>query len=627
MLTQEQREERPYGLWDSPITPRMVAYGIRLNDVQWTPDGRTLVWLEGRSGHNVLVAQTGDDAPRDLILEHSPRGGLAYGGGEFTVANDAIFFAQKGRLYRLSLEGGVPRAITPQFGDLASPAVSPDGRWVLFAHTYEDVDVLAVVDAAGEQWPQRVVTGADFYMYPIWHPSGKFIAWVEWDHPNMPWDGTRLYLGRVEGNPPRVVERQFIAGGDDIPVFQPAFSPDGRYLSYIITDHEWDRLVLYEVPSGEKRILLDGDGLVLGAPAWIHGLRTHGWSHDGHHIYVRQNDRGFASVLRVDVTDGNATPLSLGDYTWFDQVTPSPADDTLAFIASASRTPPRIVTWSGDTFTIRRRSMPEIIPPADMAEPVPISWQTPEGITVHALYYPPTNSRFYSEGKPPAIINVHGGPTSQRVANFNSDAQFFTSRGWAYVEVNYRGSTGYGKSYMRALYGHWGDYDVEDAVGAARALAEQGLADPERLVIKGGSAGGYTVLNTLIRYPDVFRAGICLYGVSNLFTLTTDTHKFERWYTDMLVGPLPDAAPLYREWSPVFHADRIRTPIAVFQGEEDKVVPPDQSESIVRVLKANRVPHIFRLYPGEGHGWRKAETIEAYYKDVLAFLREHVLFA
>ncbi len=314
-------------------------------------------------------------------------------------------------------------------------------------------------------------------------------------------------------------------------------------------------------------------------------------------------------------------------YTWLNQVTPAPDRDAVAFIASASRIPDRIVTRRKDVLRVRRRSMPEILPAVDMSEPVPISWRAENGTTVHALYYPPTNSRFYSEGKPPAIINVHGGPTSQRVANFNSDAQFFTSRGWAYVEVNYRGSTGYGKSYMKALYGHWGEYDVEDTVGAARAVAEQGLADPNRLVVKGGSAGGYTVLNVLIRHPHVFKAAICLYGVSNLFTLTTDTHKFERWYTDMLVGPLPDAAARYREWSPIFHADRIRTPIAIFQGEEDKVVPPDQSESIVQVLRANKVPHIFRMFPGEGHGWRQAETIEAYYKDVLAFLREHVLFA
>ncbi len=625
MSTNPHKETRPYGLWDSPITPRLLAHALRLTDVQW--DGNTLAWVEGRSGQNVIVVQEGDDAPRDLLDEHSARGGVGYGGGDFTIAQGVVYFAQKGRLYRQRVRAGVPRPITPQFGDVASPAVSPNGRWVLFVHSYERVDVLALVDAEGKQWPQRLVVGADFYMQPVWHPSGRLIAWVEWDHPNMPWDGTRLFLGRLEGEPPRLGERTLIAGGQDVPVFQPAFSPDGRFLSYIVTEGEWDSLVLYDVDTGSRRVLLGGEGMVLATPAWLQGMRTYGWSGDSRSIYIRQNQQGFATLLRVDVQNGRAESVHLSAYTWVEQPAPAPAGDRVALIASAARVPTRIVTWEQGRMRIHRRSTSEVIPLDDQAEPVPIQWQAEDGTTVHALYYPPTNSRFEGAGLPPAIINIHGGPTSQRVANYNADAQFFASRGWAYVEVNYRGSTGYGKSYMDALKGHWGEYDVADAVGAARALADQGLADPKRMVIKGGSAGGYTVLNTLIRYPGVFKAGICLFGVSNLFTLAADTHKFEERYLDSLVGPLPEAAERYREWSPIFHADRIRDPIAVFQGDEDKVVPPDQSESIVSVLKANRVPHIYRLYKGEGHGWRKAETIETYYRDVLAFLREHVLFS
>jgi len=356
-------------------------------------------------------------------------------------------------------------------------------------------------------------------------------------------------------------------------------------------------------------------------------MRTHAWRRDSQVIFVRQNNRGFAELLRVDVETGETAPLPLGEYTWVEQLAVSPHEDRLAFIASSSRVPTRVVTAVGEDMYIHKRSSTESVPLDDLAEPVPIEWTAPDGTTVYGLFYPPTNSRFTSKGLPPAIINVHGGPTSQRVANFNADAQFFASRGWAVVEVNYRGSTGYGRSYMNALKGHWGEYDVEDAVGAARALVEKGLADPERLVIKGGSAGGYTVLNTLIHHPGVFKAGICLFGVSNLFTLVTDTHKFEQWYIDTLVGPLPEAASLYREWSPIFHADKIRDPLAIFQGAEDNVVPPDQSESIVQVLRGKKVPHIYRLYEGEWPGWRKAETIEAYYKDMLAFLRDHVLFA
>jgi len=576
----------------------------------------------------MIVVQERGEAPRDMLSEHAARGGVGYGGGEFDMGRGHIVFAQKDRLYVQDLKSGPPRPATPRFGAMASPAIAPDGRWILFVHSYERVDVLAIADSRGDWWPQRLATGADFYIQPVWHPDGRHIAWVEWDHPHMPWDGTRLILGTLDdGEPPRLVDRTLISGDDETPVFQPAFSPDGRYLSYIITEDDWDQLMLYDVARGQARTLLAGEGLILGHPAWIQGLRTHTWRRDSQVIFVRRNDRGFASLLRVDVDTGEWQPVPLGAYTWFDQIAASPHEDRLAFIASASRIPPRIVTIQGDDIIVHRRSTTETVSADDLSEPVPIDWRATDGTTVHGLYYPPASSRFRGQGVPPAIINIHGGPTSQRVTNYNADAQFFASRGWAVVEVNYRGSTGYGKKYMDLLKGHWGDYDVEDAVGAARALSEKGLADPKRMVIKGGSAGGYTVLNALIRHPGVFKAGICLFGVSNLFTLAADTHKFEERYLDTLVGPLPEAAARYREWSPIFHADRIHDPIAIFQGAEDRVVPPDQAESIVAALRANHVPHIYRLYEGEGHGWRKAETIEAYYKDVLAFLREHVLFA
>jgi dipeptidyl aminopeptidase/acylaminoacyl peptidase len=213
------------------------------------------------------------------------------------------------------------------------------------------------------------------------------------------------------------------------------------------------------------------------------------------------------------------------------------------------------------------------------------------------------------------------------VANFSEDAAFFTSRGYAYLQVNYRGSSGYGRSYQRSLRGRWGELDVEDAVGGARALSERGLSDPARIAIKGGSAGGYTVLNALIRHPGFFRAGVCLFGVSNLFTLAAETHKFEERYLDSMVGPLPEAAQKYRDWSPIFHVDNIRDPLAVFQGDEDTVVPPEQSASIVEALQRRNVPHLYRLFPGEGHGWRKSETISAYYTEMEKFLRQHLLYA
>jgi dipeptidyl aminopeptidase/acylaminoacyl peptidase len=286
-----------------------------------------------------------------------------------------------------------------------------------------------------------------------------------------------------------------------------------------------------------------------------------------------------------------------------------------------------VISVGEGSVQIHQRSTSEAIPTEDLPTPYEINWQSEDGQRVFGIYSPPTSRQYTSDGLPPVIVLIHGGPTSAVQIGYNLEAAFFTSRGYGYLEVNYRGSTGYGRAYREALRGRWGELDVIDAAGGALALVGQGLADPDRLVIKGGSAGGYTVLNALIRYPGLFKAGLCSYGVSNLFTLAMDTHKFEERYTDSLVGPLPEAAEKYRQWSPVFHAERIKDPVAIFQGDEDKVVPPSQSEEIVQALKANGVPHEYHLYPGEGHGFRKAETRQAYYEAIERFLLQYVIFS
>jgi dipeptidyl aminopeptidase/acylaminoacyl peptidase len=604
----------------------MMARRLRLNDVQWDGDGQTLVWLEGRSDQGVLVCRQEGGVPRDLTDELSVRAGVGYGGGDFTVGHGSVVFAERnGRLYRQALAQGSPRPITPPFGNAASPVLSPDGRWVIFVHSSERSDVLALVDSAGARWPSKLVSGSDFYMQPTWHPDGDRIAWIEWDHPAMPWDGTRLKLARVAGDPPCIGRETLVAGGPDVPIFQPAFSPDGRWLSFIAGDGEWDRLYLLDLARGERRILVAD--AVLAEPAWSQGVRTVAWSCDSRRIYYQRNELGFISLWAADLESGASTPVEIAPYTAVSQVAASPTADRLAFIASGAATPGRVVTWEAGTLAVQRHSASETVAAADLPTARPITWSAPDGTTVHGLYYAPASSRFQGSGLPPAIVNIHGGPTGQAIAAYATDAAFFTSRGYAYLDVNYRGSTGYGRSYMLALREHWGVYDTEDAIGAAQALRAQGLADPARLVIKGGSAGGYTVLNVLAHHAGVFKAGVCLFGVSNLFTLAADTHKFEERYLDSMIGPLPETADRYRAWSPIFYADQIRDPIAVFQGKEDKVVPPDQAETIVEALRAGHVPHIYRLYEGEGHGWRKTETIAAYYADVERFLRQYVLFA
>ncbi len=616
----------PFGLWPSPVSPALLGGRLRLEDVQWDSDGRGLVWLEGRPEGGVLVSLKEGDAFQELTAGQGVRAGVGYGGGDFSVSQGTVFFVEEsGRLYRRELRPGQSRPITPAFGRAAAPRLSPDGRWVVYVHTYEGADSLGLAAADGQGWPAQLAQGADFYMQPAWSPDGSSLAWVEWDHPNMPWDGTRLMLAGFDAAARALAGRREIAGGPDVPIFQPEFSPDGRWLSYIAGQGEWDSLVLYDLSNGQKRALVEGGSL--SRPAWIQGMRVYGWSPSSQTLYFLRNEDGFSSLSRVEVESGRQTLLDLGPYAWVGQLAVSPIRERLALTVSAPNLPTRLVTWENGRTSLLRRSEAELLAPEDLPVAQPISWLGPEGTPVHGLYFAPASSRYQGEGLPPAIVYIHGGPTDQTTAAYSSDAAFFTSRGYAYLAVNYRGSSGYGRSYQRALRERWGLVDREDAAGGARALADQGLADPKRLVIKGGSAGGMTVLNALIHYPGLFKAGICSYGVSDLFGLALETHKFEAHYTDSLVGRLPEAAARYREGSPIYSAGEIQDPLAIFQGDADNVVPPRQAEEIVAALRARRVPHVYRLYEGEGHGWRKSETIVDFYTQIERFLKEYVLFS
>jgi dipeptidyl aminopeptidase/acylaminoacyl peptidase len=615
-----EKEKIPYGLWPSSISPAALSLRPRLEDVQFDSDGQTLVWLEKRNGQGVLVMRQRDGAPRDLTVGIKIGAGVGYGGGDFTIRNGQLVFAGGGRLYTLPLTGGDPRPVTPAFGDCASPALSPDGSTILFIHSYERADSLALVDARGVNFPIKLAQDADFYMQPVWHPDGRRIAWIEWDHPQMPWDGTRLMTAQFDGLALAAI--QCVAGNADTPIFQPEFSPDGRWLSYIAQDGEWNRLYAIDLVSGEKRILVKDASLL--PPAWEQGMRTYAWRSDSTGVFYLRTDLGTRSLWSVDLDTVSSEQLDVTPYTWLEQIAAG-AENTLTFLASSPQTPEHIVTWKNRSTRVERYTEPVSMLPEDLPVCQPISWQAPDGAVVHGLYYPPASRRFTSDGLPPAIVHIHGGPTSAATARFSTDAAFFTTRGYGWLEVNHRGSTGYGRSYMLALRHKWGLLDVEDAVGGAQALGTLGLADPKRLVIMGSSAGGYTVLNVLVRHAGVFKAGVCLYGLSNLFI--TETHKFEERYNDSLIGVLPQDAERFRAWSPVYFADQIKDSVAVFQGAEDKVVPPEHSEQIVVALRANHIPHIYKVYEGEGHGWRKTETIADYYSTVEKYLQQYVLFA
>lgn len=639
-VSEKQQKQIPYGLWPSPLTATHVSQGKRLEAVQWSRDGRTLVWLEGRSDHSVLVATKLDgSASRDLTVEHSVRARVGYGGGDYCVGSDAVYYVNQDdqRLYRLPLEHGLAMAITPEFGKVASPTLSPNERYLIYVHSYEGQDCLAMVDAAGDQWPQQLASGADFYMQPAWSPDGQHVAWIEWDHPHMPWDETRLVLAQLDNASPlpRILKRQVFAT-TGVAYSEPLFTPDRRYLLFLSDADNWSNLYRYDLDSGEAPdhgvTAITQDKAEIRQPAWAQGMRHYVYHADSKQIIYLRSRQGRSDLWSVSLTGNSPKPLAtpLASYaTHLSALALAPSGDWLAVIASAPDSPPRVMSAKLDgsgAARIHGRSSSERIAPAYFSAPEVVSWTATDGGNVYGLYYAPHHPDHMGDGKPPCIVLVHGGPTSQETMAFSARVQFFTTRGYGVLAVNYRGSAGYGKAYMRALRGQWGVLDVEDATGGAQHLATLGKVDPKRLVIMGGSAGGLTVLLTLINHPGLFRAGICAYGVSNLFELAKDTHKFEAHYPDSLIGPLPQAADLYRARSPFYHADRIADPILLFQGADDRVVPRQQSDTVVDVLVRNKVPHAYHVYEGEGHGWRKSETIKHYYETILSFLERHVLY-
>lgn len=630
-------EPRMYGLWESPITAKSLSVSLRLNEPCWDTDGRTLAWVEGRSDRGVIVVQDADadgGATRDLTTDLSVRAFVGYGGGDFTLSHGVAYFVAQAdqRIYRQPLASGQARPITPAFGAASTPMVSPDGRWVAYVHTYEDVDCIAVVDSEGKHWPARLAEGRDFYMQPAWHPSGDRLAWIEWDHPNMPWDGTELRLASLafpEGGLPAITSSSAVAGGPGTSIFQPAFSPDGGSVLFISDESGFGQLYRRDLATGAVTLITSGQG-EYGRPAWNQGQRAFAVMPSGVALATRAS-HGFDTIVAVD-SGGQERPMPLlqPPYTAITQPAASPVADQVACAASCGTVPPRIVVFdlAAGRSSIRRRSDSETVSPEALSAPEDVTWESFDGELAHGIYYPPASERFEgSGGKPPLIVLVHGGPTSHVTAGWNPQAQFFATRGYAVLLPNYRGSTGYGREYMLKLRRSWGIYDVQDSKFGAQHLADRGLADAGKLVIMGGSAGGFTVLQSLVELQGFYKAGICMFGVANQFTLASDTHKFEQRYLDSILGPLPEAAAVYRERSPIFHASKIVDPIAVFQGEIDRVVPRDQSDSIVASLRARGVPHEYHVYEGEGHGWRKSETIERFYTAVQAFLKQHVLFA
>jgi dipeptidyl aminopeptidase/acylaminoacyl peptidase len=600
---------------------------LDLSETTWNEAG-DLFWRERNSQQGSIFKAAANGSQISCISEEiNVGGGLFYGGGSFGVSKNWVVFVDGNsqQLIRSAPPDGSTSILTSGLISSASPNISPDGQRVLFVHSDGEHDAMYLLDLGGDEDPQPLIHGADFYNYPRWHPHGDQIAWISWDYPHMPWDSSTLWLGSVEISHQNLKSKSLIAGGEGVSVIQPEFSPDGKWLAYISDQSGWWQIHIYNLATGEEGQLTN-DPADHALPPWLQNRNAYGFTPDSNQIYFLRNQEGLGSLWKLDLEGGGDSRINLDKpYTWLDWFAISPREEILALIASASDQPPQLITIdpSGATSLIRKSSQ-EDLPKKLFSIPKPISWSGSDNSPVKGLFYPPHNPEYESDGKPPLLVMIHSGPTSQKFREFSSRTQFFTSRGFAVLEVNYRGSTGYGRSYRQALQGQWGVIDVDDCLSGAYYVTDQGWAERDKMALMGSSSGGLTVYQILVKYPGVFQAGIALYGIVNHLDLLKDPPKFERYYSEWLIGPYPEQEEKYRERSPVFFADQIQDPIAVFQGGKDPIVPRDQADQIIQKLRRNQVPHLYVLYLEEKHGFKTAENIADFYQQSLDFLNLHL---
>jgi dipeptidyl aminopeptidase/acylaminoacyl peptidase len=604
----------PYGSWRSPISAKMLVQGaIRFGDV--AIDGDTLYWVESRpeeQGRYAIVRRTPDGKIDDVLPTPFSARTLVheYGGGALVAADGTVFFTNYAdqRLWQLR-PGEAPRPITPEgklrFADFVHDRTRNRLIAICEDHTKSDHEpanrIVAISLADGKV--TALVEGADFYSNPRVSPDGRNLCWLSWNHPNMPWDGTELYVAPF-GDDGSLGKARKVTGGTDESIFQPSWSPQG--MLYFVSDRTncWN---LYADRDGtiEPVLPLEAE---FGVPQWVFGMTTYGFQPGGQ-IIARYTMGGKWFVTRIEPRSGKHEPVDLP----FSNVSSIDVAGGKAYVIAGSPAEPEAlveINLATGKLQVIRRSSTAKPDPDDTSIPEAIEFPTDGGKTAHAFYYPPANRDFRGpDGElPPLLVLIHGGPTSATAAQFRLSTQYWTSRGFAVCDVNYGGSTGYGREYRNRLRDSWGLVDVADACHAALFLADQGKADRQKLIIRGGSAGGYTTLACLT-FSNVFRCGASLFGISDLALMVHDTHKFESRYLDRLVGLLPQDESRYRERSPIFHLGRFNRPVILLQGLEDKIVPPNQAELILESLKKRGVPVAYVPFAGEQHGFRKAENI------------------
>ena len=614
-----ERTIAPYGAWESPVTTEMLTAGaLRFEGV--TVDGADMYWVESRpdeAGRCAAMRLTADGATTELTTPaHNARTRVhEYGGGALAVSNGVAYFSNFSdqRLYRRPVDGSeAPAAITPAIAVRYADATVDDarGRLICVAEDHrragaEAENLLVSVPTGGGE-PSPVHRGFDFYASPRLSPDGSRLAWVCWNHPNMPWDATELWVAEVAADGSLTSPRRIAdSHGGEVSLLQPAWGPDGAL--YCVSDvsgwwnlHRWDGERLLPVPPMEAEF---------GLPPWLFGMGRYAVL-DAGRIVAHYGNADGTRLAVIDVATGRLREIAT-PFTTFGSFAAVSRGRLVCVAASAEAGSALVAIGAdtGDVETLRRGAEPKL-DPSYVSRAEPIACPSAGGRNVHAYHYAPRNPAFRApEGeRPPLVTFIHGGPTGSTDPGFRLAIQYWTTRGFAVVDVDYGGSTGYGTAYRRLLRGGWGIVDREDCEAAARYLVARGDVDPARLAIRGGSAGGYTTLCALA-FGNVFTAGASYYGVSDAAALARDTHKFESRYLDALIGPWPERADLYEQRSPIHAVDRLSCPVIFLQGLEDAVVPPDQTERMADALRRKGLPVACLMFEGEQHGFRQAANI------------------
>ncbi len=627
-----ERVVAPYGSWKSPITADLIVGGSVVL-MQPLADGSDSYWLESRpveQGRSVIVRRDASGAETDI--NPAPLNARTrvheYGGGDYTVSNGRIYFANfmDQRVYVCPV-GKQPKPVTPdaqmRYADFLLD--DPRARLICVREDHTDADreaanALVAVDLSTENSGQILVAGNDFYSSPRLSPDGSKLAWLTWNHPNMPWDGTELWVGTFDDSG-AICQSELIAGGLNESIFQPEWSPSG--VLYFVSDRSgwWN---LHRLNDGIVEAVTNMNA-EFGMPQWGFGMSTYAFL-SPEQILAAYVENGISRLALIDLV---SKQLQLID---------SPFSDLRYLSASAGRVVMRAASptqgaaivqfdLATRTFETLKTSINVAVDAAYFSVPRAIEFPTEDGLIAHGFFYPPANPDFNAPAgeRPPLLVKSHGGPTSAATTALSLSIQYWTSRGIAVLDVNYRGSTGFGRAYRERLNNNWGVVDVDDCANGARYLVDQGEVDGSRLMITGGSAGGYTTLCALA-FRDTFSAGASHYGVSDAEALAKETHKFESRYLDRMMGPYPEKRDVYVSRSPINFTDRLTCPVIFFQGLEDKVVPPNQAETMVAALREKGIPVAYLPFAGEQHGFRQAKNIKRaldgelyFYSRVLGF--------